>query len=88
MEDGSKHTESKLSSKLSVKDETTFKKQQNLLYRAACPIDNCTKDYLGKTAWPVVERVKDLNGRDQGYPKEPFGSGEEWLCYTRKWLKK
>ena len=54
---------------MSVKDKTPFEGQHDLLCRAVCPNDNCTKYYFRKTARPEVERVKDLNGRGQFYPK-------------------
>ena len=73
---------------MSVKDKTPFEGQHDLLCRAVCPNDNCTKYYFGKTARPEVERVKDLNGRGQFYPKESSPSGEEWLRYTKEWLQK
>ena len=68
------HTGSKLSSKLSFRDKAVFEEQHDLrdkklfeeqhdlLYRAIYPIDNCTKDNLGKTLRPVVNKAKDLNG--------------------------
>ena len=66
---------SKLSSKLSVRDKTLFEEQHDLLYRAIYPIDNCTKDNLGKTVGPVVNKAKDLNGQNQCYSKEPYACG-------------
>ena len=85
----SKHRESKLSSKLSVRDKTLFEEQQDLrdktlfeeqhdlLYRAIYSIDKCTKENLKVTVRPVVDRVKNLNGKNQCYLKRPFASGEE-----------
>ena len=69
-----KHRGSKLSSKLSVRDKTLFEEQHDLLYRA---IDNCTKENLKITVRPVVDRVKNLNGKNQCYSKKPFASGED-----------
>ena len=78
--EGCKHTKhrgSKLSSKLSVRDKTLFEEQHDLrdktlfeeqhdlLYRAIYPIDNCTKENLKITVRPVVDRVKNLNGKNQ-----------------------
>ena len=71
-----KHRGSKLSSKLSVRDKTLFEEQHDLLYRAIYPIDNCTKEDLKVTVRLVVDRVKNLNGKNQCYPKKPFASGE------------
>ena len=50
---------------MSVIDKTLFEEQYDLLYRAVYPIDNCTKDNLGMTVRPVVDRAKDLNGQNQ-----------------------
>ena len=72
-----KHRESKLSPKLSVRDKTLFEEQHDLLYRAIYPIDKCTKENLKVTVRPAVDRVKNLNGKNQCYLKKPFGSGEE-----------
>ena len=81
------HRGSKLSSKLSVRDKTLFEEQHDLrdkilfeeqhdlLYRAIYPIDNCTKDNLGKTVGPLVNKAKDLNGQNQCYSKEPYACG-------------
>ena len=80
-----KHT---LSSKLSVMDEALFEEQHDLLYRTVYPIDNYTKDNLGMTIKPVVDRAKYLNGQNQCNSKESFACGEDWFHYTREWLKK
>ena len=73
---------------MSVIDKTIFEEQNDFLYRAVYPIDNCTKDNLWKTVRPVVDRAKDLNGRDQCNSKEWFACGEDWFHYTRGWQKK
>ena len=73
----SKHRESKLSSKLSLRDKTLFEEQHDLLYRAIYSIDKCTKENLKVTVRPVVDRVKNRNGKNQCYLKKPFASGEE-----------
>ena len=69
-------------------DKTIFEEQHDLLCRAVYSIDNCTKDSLGKTVRPVVDRAKDLNGQNQCNSKESFACGEDWFHYTREWLKK
>ena len=96
VENTRKHRGSKLSSKLSVRDKTVFEEQHDirvktlfeeqhdLLYRAIDSIDNCIKDNLKITVIPVVDRVKDLNGKNQCYPKKPFASGEDGFQYTRE----
>ena len=48
-----------------MKDKTPFEEQHDLLYRAVCATNNCTKDYVGGTARRIVERAKDHNGLDQ-----------------------
>ena len=73
---------------MSVIDKTIFEEQHDLLYKAVYPIGNCTKDSLGKTVRPVVDRAKDLNGQNQCNSKESFACGEDWFHYTREWLKK
>ena len=70
-----------------LRDKILFEEQHDLLYRAIYPIDNCTKDNLGKTVGPVVNKAKDLNGRNQCYSKEPYACGGDWFQYTREWLK-
>ena len=84
-----KHRESELSPKLSVRDKTLFEEQHDLrdktlfeeqhdlLYRAIYLIGKCTKENLKVTVRPVVDRVKNLNGKNQCYLKKPFASGEE-----------
>ena len=79
-----KHRGSKLSSKLSVIIKTLFEEQQGLLYRAIYPINNCTKDNRKITVRPVVDRVKDLDGKNQCYPKKPFARGEDKFHCTRE----
>ena len=73
---------------MNVIDNTHFEEQHDLLYRAVYPIDNCTKDNLGKTFRPVVDRANDFNGQNQCNSKEPFACGEDWFHYTRECLKK
>ena len=73
---------------MSVIDKTLFEEQYDLLCRAVYPIDNCTKDNLGMTVRPVVDRAKDLNGQNQCNSKESFACSEDWFHYTREWLKK
>ena len=41
-----------------------------------------TKDNLGMTVRPVVDRAKDLNGQNQCNSKESFACGEDWFHYT------
>ena len=48
-------------------EQTPFEEQHDLLYRAVCATDNCTEDYVGKTAGRIVERAKDHNSRDQHF---------------------
>ena len=91
-----KYRGSKLSIKLSVriktlfeeqhdvKDKKLFEEQYGLLCRAIYPIDNCTKDNLKTTVKPVVDRVKDLNNKNQWYPKKPFARREDKFHYTRE----
>ena len=73
---------------MSVIDKKLFEEQYDLLCRAVYPIDNCTKDNLGMTVRPVVDRAKDLNGQNQCNSKESFACSEDWFHYTREWLKK
>ena len=84
-----KHRESELSPKWSVRDKTLFEEQHDLrdktlfeeqhdlLYRAIYLIDNCTKENLKITVRPVVDTVKNLNGKNQCYRKKRFASGED-----------
>ena len=72
---------------MSVIDKALFEEQYDLLYRAVYAIDNCTKDNLGMTVRPVVDRAKDRNGQNQCNSKESFVFGEDWFHYTREWLK-
>ena len=55
---------------MSVIDKTLFEEQYYLLYRAFYPIDSCTKDNLGMTVRPAVDRAKDLNGQNQCNSKD------------------
>ena len=70
-----KHRRSKLLSKLSVRDKTLFEEEHDLrdktlfeehdpLYRAIYPTDNCTKENLKITVRSVVDRVKNVNGKN------------------------
>ena len=45
-----------------MKDKAAFEEQHDLLYRAVYATDNCTKDYVGKTARQIADRAKDLHG--------------------------
>ena len=54
----------KLSSCFNVKDKTDFEHNHDLIYHAKCPEPTCTDDYLGESARPITERIKDHNGRD------------------------
>ena len=73
---------------MSVRDKTLFEEQHDLLYGAIYPIDNCTKENLKVTVRLVVDRAKNLNGKNQCYPKKPFASGEDWFQYTRERQKR
>ena len=59
------HTSSKLLCKFNVKDKTPFEEQHDLPYKAVCATQNCTEDYVGETAWCIVERAKDNKCWDQ-----------------------
>ena len=71
-----------------LRDKTLFEEQHDLLYRAIYPIDNCTKENLKITVRPIVDRVKNLNSKNQCYPKKPFASGEDWFHHTRERQKR
>ena len=71
-----------------IRVKTLFEEQHDLLYRAIYSIDKCTKENLKVTVRPVVNRVKNLNGKNQWYLKKPFASGEEWFHYTRERQKR
>ena len=54
----------KLSSCFNVKDKIDFEHNHDLIYHAKCPEQTCIDDYVGESARPITERIKDHNGRD------------------------
>ena len=54
----------KLSSCFNVKDKIDFEHNHDLIYHAKCPEPTCIDDYVGESARPITERIKDHNGRD------------------------
>ena len=58
------YTGTKLGSCFNLKDKTKREHQQNVVYRASCPNENCQETYIGETQRRISERVKDHQGRD------------------------
>ena len=54
----------KLSRCFSVKQKIDFEQNHDLIYHTKCPELTCIDDYVGESARRIIERIKDLSGRD------------------------
>ena len=54
----------KLSSCFIVKNKIDFEHNHDLVYHTKCPEQTCIDDYVGRSAFPITDRIKDHNGRD------------------------
>ena len=58
------YSETKLSSRFQLKDQTKKDHQNHVVYYAKCPEEQCTEDCNGETGRCLIERVKDHSGKD------------------------
>ena len=61
-------TGTKVSSNFNVKDPAAFTEKYDIIYRSVFATESCNKNYVGKCARWLCERVKYHNGRDHSSP--------------------
>ena len=61
-------TGTKVSFNFNVKDPVAFMEKYDIIYRSVFATESCNKDYVGKCARWLCERVKYHNGRDHSSP--------------------
>ena len=47
-----------------MKNKTKFQCNHDIVYHGTCPKNDIPENYIGDTAWRILERVKDHAGKD------------------------
>ena len=56
---------SKVRTHFQIKDKIIFEHNYDVVFLGTCPENNCSDNYVGKSARHISERIIDHNGRDQ-----------------------